>query len=182
MSRIGKLPVKIPEGVSVEVSGQVARVQGPKGVVEKEFPKGVQITVNSGKITVSIRDGDESYKSLQGTTRAILQNMVRGVKDGWSKVIELVGTGYRAEVSGDTLTILIGFSHPVKFKAPEGISFSVQKTEITIEGADKEIVGQTAASIRAVRPPEPYKGKGIKYKDEYVRRKAGKAAKAVGAA
>jgi large subunit ribosomal protein L6 len=182
MSRIGKLPVKIPEGVSVEVNGQVARVQGPKGVVEKEFPKGVQITVNGGKITVSIREGDESYKSLQGTTRSILQNMVRGVKDGWSKVIELVGTGYRAEVSGDTLTILIGFSHPVKFKAPEGISFSVQKTEITIEGADKEIVGQTAASIRAVRPPEPYKGKGIKYKDEYVRRKAGKAAKAVGAA
>jgi len=164
------------------VDGQKVKVSGPKGKLEREFAKGMHISMQDGKLNVSIKKEDKRLKALQGTTRALMQNMVQGVKDGWSKTVELVGTGYRAEVSGNTLTILIGFSHPVKFTAPEGVSFSVQKTEITIEGPDREVVGQIAASIRAVRPPEPYKGKGIKYKDEYIRRKAGKAAKAAGAA
>ena len=181
MSRIGKLPITVPEGVKVEIDGRVIKITGPKGTLDKDLPAGVFAKLEDGILTVEVKSGNDKLGALHGTTRAILSNMVYGVKEGWSKKLELVGTGYRAEVVGDTLSIAIGFSHPVKVKTPEGISFKVEKTDITIEGADKELVGQIAAKIRGVRPPEPYKGKGIKYKDEFIRRKAGKAAKTAGA-
>lgn len=177
MSRIGKLPIIIPAGVTVAVEGNTVSVKGPKGELTRELSPVVAIKTGDGKLEVSVKKESELSSALWGTSRALIQNMVTGVVGGWSKKLELVGTGYRAETNGKSLTLAIGFSHPVKFEAPDGISFKVEKTDITIEGSDREVVGQTAARIRAVRPPEPYKGKGIKYKDEVIRRKAGKAAK-----
>lgn len=182
MSRIGKLPITLPEGVTIEQNGGLVTVKGPKGELVRKFASVIAVKQEGSQLEVTVKDGSENAGAMHGTSRAILQNMVTGVKDGWSKKLELVGTGYRAEVSGGLLTLAIGYSHPVKFDAPAGISFKVEKTDITIEGPDREVVGQTAARIRAVRPPEPYKGKGIKYKDEVIRRKAGKAAKAAGSA
>ncbi|SRR3990172_6831284 len=181
MSRIGKLAIQIPEGVSVETDDRSTKIKGPKGELTQNLPKGLNIEKTEDEIKVSIKKETGQNKALFGTTRALLANMVTGVTKGWSKTLELVGTGYRAEVTGDTLTILIGFSHPVKVKAPGGITFKVVKSDITVEGIDKQLVGQVAANIRGIRPPEPYKGKGIRYKDEVVRRKAGKAAKVAGA-
>lgn len=182
MSRIGKLPVKIPAGVNIEISGKNVKITGPKGSLERVVPTQISVTQDAGEIKVAVKGQNDNSSALHGTIRAILQNMVTGVTQGWSKKLELVGTGYRAEVNGDTLSVAIGYSHPVKINAPKGISFRVEKSDITIDGIDREVVGQTAAKIRSFRPPEPYKGKGIKYKDEVIRRKAGKAAKAAGAA
>ncbi|OGM19552.1 50S ribosomal protein L6 [Candidatus Woesebacteria bacterium RIFCSPLOWO2_01_FULL_37_19] len=179
MSKIGKLAIKIPEGVSIEIEGKTLKVTGPKGSLTRNIPKEFEVLNQGAEILIVAKGSGEKMNALHGTTRALTANMVKGVSEGWSKKLELVGTGYRAELSGDTLTLAIGFSHPVKFVAPYGIAFKVEKTDITIEGTDKELVGEVAAKIRAVRPPEPYKGKGIKYKDEFIRRKAGKAAKAV---
>lgn len=182
MSKIGKAPVIIPEGVTVSIEGNKITISGVKGNLSRSFPREVSFEVKDGKVLVSCKKETKVAKSLFGTTRALINNMVLGVSRGWVKELELVGTGYRAEVNGKELVLTIGFSHPVKIESPEGINFKVEKTIITVEGPDRELVGQIAANIRSVRPPEPYQGKGIKYRDEVVRRKAGKAAKTAGAA
>ena len=183
MSKIGKQPILIPAGVTVEIGGSMVKTTGPKGTIEKRIPRGIKVEVKENQIIVSSQGTSKLAMSLFGTTRALLNNDVTGVTQGWSKKLELVGTGFRAEVSGQTLNLTVGFSHQVKIEAPKGITFKVEKLVITVEGIDRELVGQVAANIRAVRPPEPYKGKGIKYVDEVIRRKAGKAAaKTAGAA
>jgi large subunit ribosomal protein L6 len=178
MSKIGKQPIEIPDKVEVQLEGGMVKIKGPKGSLEKKFPKIVTIEQKDKEILVSVTRKDKMATSLHGTVRSILANVVKGVTDGWSKKLELVGTGYRAEVQGDILVLTVGYINPVKMKAPEGISFKVEKTEITVEGIDKEVVGEVAAKIRAARPPEPYQGKGIRYKDEVIKKKPGKAAKA----
>jgi len=180
MSRVGQLPISIPESVKVDLGKNGIKITGPKGNLEWKFPRNIEVRLEKDSVEVSAKGHTKSSKAMHGTARAIIFNMVHGVSEGWSKVLELVGTGYRASMSGNTLSLTVGFSHPVEIEAPEGINFKVEKSDITIEGIDKELVGQIAATIRAVRPPEPYKGKGIKYKDEVVLRKAGKAAKATG--
>ena len=182
MSRIGKLPVILPETVEISVSDGVVCIKGPKGEIKRKLPREIKIEVGKKEILIKPKGNSKTARAMHGTWRALVANMVKGVSEGWSKELELVGTGYRAEGSERDLTLAIGYSHPVKMTAPEGISFTIQKTFIKIEGIDKELVGQVAAKIRDVRPPEPYKGKGIKYIDEIVRRKPGKAAKAQGAA
>jgi len=179
MSKIGKQPIILTEGVKAEISGQDVTIIGPKGTLKITLSREVKINEKDGALIVEQVSGDTS--SIFGTSRVLVANMVKGVSEGWTKQLELVGTGYRAEVNGKTLVLTVGYSHPVKIEAPEGIVFKVEKTIVTVEGLNKELVGQIAANIRKVRPPEPYKGKGIKYIDEVIRRKAGKAAKAVGA-
>lgn len=183
MSKIGKLPIKIPSGVTVEINGSEVKITGAKGERVRHIARGVEVKVENGEILVSIKGSSKSMMSLHGTTRALLANDIKGVTEGWKKQLEIIGTGFRAEVAGKTLVLTIGYSHPVKIEAPEGISFKVEKMIVTVEGIDREVVGQVAADIRGARPPEPYKGKGIKYVDEIIRRKAGKAAaKTAGAA
>ncbi len=177
MSRIGKLPVLIPNGVTVEVADRVVKVTGPKGTLTRSFPREVEVEVKDGNVLVSTKKTTDFARAMHGTIRAHIGNMVKGVSEGWVKALELVGTGYRAEISGDTLTLTVGFAHPVKMKLPQGISGKVEKTVVTLEGADKELVTWFASTARDVRPPEPYNGKGIKYVGEVIRRKAGKAAK-----
>lgn len=181
-SNIGKLPIKLPVGVTLEIVGKEVKVTGSKGSLALKVPKGLVIKTDDRNVHVDITEDTARLKALHGTIRSLIANMVVGVSEGWTKVLEMVGTGYRAEVSGKDLTLTVGFSHPVVIEAPEGINFEVQKNVITVLGIDKEIVGLIADKIRSVRPPEPYKGKGIKYQDEVIRRKAGKAAKAQGAA
>ena len=182
MSKIGKQPIILPSGVSSVVEEKKIKISGPKGTLENKIPSGIAVENRENQIVLTKTGKDDYTRSIYGTFRAILANAVKGVSEGWVKSLELVGTGYRAEISGDQLSLTVGYSQPVKIKAPEGISFKVGKNIITVEGIDKETVGQTAAKIRAVRPPEPYKGKGILYQGEVIRRKAGKAAKAQGAA
>lgn len=181
MSKIGRQPILIPSGVTLEISGREVSVAGPKGASSLSIQAGITVSQKEGQVILASSKKGKANLSMYGTTRALLANMVKGVKEGWVKELELVGTGYRAEVVGPDLVLTVGYSHPVKIAAPEGITFKVEKTFVTIEGRDKQLVGQIGANVRAVRPPEPYKGKGIKYKDEVVRRKPGKAAKAVGA-
>jgi len=181
MSRLGKKVIEIPEGVKITLDGGKITIEGVRGSLNFNLPKKIAIEENNNLLMVKALDGDLETKALHGTTRAIIANMVRGVTEGWIKTLEMVGTGFRAEVSDKFLILNVGYSHPVKIEAPEGVTFKVEKSEITVEGIDKELVGLIADRIRRVRPPEPYKGKGIKYKDEVVRRKAGKAAKAQGA-
>ncbi|MGD8744428.1 MAG: 50S ribosomal protein L6 [Candidatus Woesebacteria bacterium] len=180
MSKVGKLPIELPEDVKLEVSDSKVKVAGPKGEITKSLPRPVVVEVKDKLATVKVKGKSKRSKSLHGTYRAIVSNMVKGVVDGWTKTLELVGTGYRAEVKGDTLVMKVGFSHPVEVDTPDGIKFSVEKNFIKVDGIDKELVGQTAAIIRSIRPPEPYKGKGIRYEDEVVRRKPGKAVKGQG--
>lgn len=182
MSKIGKQPIKLPQGVTAEISGHTIKVTGPKGSLEKHFPRMVEMSLTDGEVAVTVKGSSKNVISMHGTARSLINNDVKGVSEGWSKKLELVGTGFRAEVAGKTLTLIVGYSHPVKIEAPEGVSFKVEKTMITVEGINKESVGQIASEIRAVRPPEPYKGKGIKYTDEVIRRKPGKAAAKAGAA
>lgn len=181
MSRIGKLPIVINSEVVVEKDGANIKITGPKGSFSFEIPPRVDVSLEEGKLVVSVKGKDKLTRSLHGTVRSILNNAVKGVSGGWSKKMELVGTGFRAELVGNELTLTLGFSHPVKVKAPEGISFAVEKNVITVEGADRAKVGQTCADIRKIKPPEPYKGKGILFVGEKIRRKAGKAAKTVAA-
>ncbi len=178
MSKIGKQPVIIPAGVTVEVSGHSVTVKGPKGTLTRRFAPEIAVEVADNQVNVSTKGSGKYVMSLFGTTRALINNDVKGVTDGWNKKLELVGTGFKAELNGTELSLTVGYSHPVKVKAPEGITFKVEKTVVTVDGCDRELVGQISADIRAVRPPEPYKGKGIKYVDEVIRRKAGKAAAA----
>lgn len=179
MSRVGQNPVVIPQGVNIEIQGNHVAVNGPKGKLEMDLLSEVKVVIAEGKLIVSRKREDKFSKSAHGLTRALINNMVLGVTEGWKKDLEMVGVGYRAQGGGDALTLNVGFSHPVSIKAPEGITFAVSdNTKISVSGIDKTLVGQIAANIRAVKPPEVYKGKGIRMSGEYVRRKAGKAAKA----
>ncbi len=175
MSRVGKSPVAIPSGVSVAVETDVVKVKGPKGELAHRILRGTRVVVEGGEAKVS-SDRDRRNPAF-GTMRAQIFNMVTGVTAGFSRTLEIVGTGYRANMDGKKLVLQVGFSHPVVFDPPAGITIKTEgPTKLTVSGADKALVGQVAADIRAVRPPEPYKGKGIKYEGEYIRRKAGKAA------
>ncbi|CAO0820061.1 50S ribosomal subunit protein L6 [Desulfarculales bacterium] len=176
MSRIGKLPVNLPAGVQATVDGQLVEVKGPKGTLAREFHPMVLIEQQEGILRITPREHNQQGKALWGLSRTLLNNMVVGVSVGFSKVMEINGVGYKAEVTGTTLKLALGFSHPVVFELPEGISASVEKsTTLTVTGIDRELLGQTCATIRAYRPPEPYKGKGIKFVGEVIRRKVGKA-------
>lgn len=178
MSRIGKMPVAIPAGVEVKVDGQTVTVKGSKGELTRTFNDMMSIKVEGEQVIVERPDDSRETKSFHGLTRTLIANMVEGVSNGYSKKLVLVGVGYRAALKGSDLEIQLGFSHPVIVKAPENIKFEVpSQTEIIVNGISKEQVGQVAANIRAWRKPEPYKGKGIRYEGEYVRRKLGKAAK-----
>jgi large subunit ribosomal protein L6 len=176
MSRIGKLPVAIPKGVTVTVEGDVVRVKGPKGELVRTLAKDMRAAVENDQLVVSRPSDAPEHKALHGLSRTLLANMVAGVTQGFSKQLEIVGVGYKAEARPFGLQLALGFSHPIQYKAPQGIKLSAPvPTQIVIEGPDKERVGQVAAELRSLRPPEPYKGKGIKYVGEHIRRKAGKA-------
>lgn len=179
MSRIGRMPVVVPKGVDVEIKGSHVSVKGPKGEMQRIFPASLQIGVEEGSIVVKRSSEERSQKALHGMTRALIHNMVVGVSTGFQRVLEVNGVGYRAEMDGKTLVLYVGYSHPVRIEPPSGIRFETDtKTrQIKILGYDKEQIGQVAADIRKVRPPEPYKGKGIKYIEEIIRRKAGKTGK-----
>jgi large subunit ribosomal protein L6 len=176
MSRIGKLPVKVPAGVTVKVDGQQVSVKGPKGELSRTFHPDMAIALQGDTLTVARPSDETAHKALHGLSRTLLANMVEGCAKGYQKQLEISGVGFKAEPKPFGLQLALGFSHQVVYKAPAGIKLSApQPTQVVIEGADKEKVGQVAAEIRALRPPEPYKGKGIKYVGETIRRKAGKA-------
>ena len=176
MSRIGKRPVAIPDGVTVEKKGSLLEVKGPRGKLSAPIPSLIEATVGDGKVSLTRADERKPTRSLHGLARSIVGNMVRGVTDGFAKTLLIEGIGYRAEVSGKKLVLNVGFSHPVEMEIPEGIQVAIARNvEIKVEGIDRQKVGQFAADVRIVRPPEPYKGKGIRYSDERVRRKVGKA-------
>ncbi len=175
MSRVGRKPIAIPKGVEVEVDGTRVRVKGPKGELVREFRPEVSIQVEDGSVVVRRSSDAKTHRAFHGLTRALLANMVTGVTEGFRKSLEIVGVGYRAEKKGNSLILNVGYSHQVEYPEPKGISISTPSpTTIVVEGIDKQQVGQVAAEIRSVRPPEPYKGKGIRYQGEHVRRKAGK--------
>ncbi|MCL4270060.1 MAG: 50S ribosomal protein L6 [Anaerolineales bacterium] len=179
MSRIGRLPVEIPAGVQVELNGSKVRVKGPKGELHREFSSLIGIEMESNHLKISRHSDNPEERALHGTTRAVLANMIHGVSQGFEVVLEVEGVGYRAEMEGNKLALFVGYSHPVKIEPPAGVSFETDaKTrQIKVKGFDKELVGQVAANVRKVRPPEPYHGKGLRYLGERVRRKAGKAGK-----
>lgn len=181
MSRIGKMPVKIPSGVDVKINNTSLRIKGPKGELAHTFPPVVRIEQEDNQITITPTSEEQFSRAMHGTARAVINNMVVGVSEGFMKELEIVGVGYRAELQGKTLVLSVGFSHTVEIPPPDGISYELDDRgrEIKVIGFDKQVVGQISAEIRKVRPPEPYKGKGIRYKGEYVRRKAGKAGKAI---
>jgi large subunit ribosomal protein L6 len=176
MSRVGLAPIQLPSGVTVDVSGTTVTVKGPKGTLSETLADVISVSVEDGVLSVQRADEERHSRALHGLSRALIANMVTGVSEGFVKELQTVGVGYRAALKGKTLELQVGYSHPVSIDAPEGIDFEVpDPTKIVVRGIDKQKVGQIAADIRAVRPPEPYKGKGIRYVDEYVRRKAGKA-------
>jgi len=178
MSRIGFKPIEIPEGVEVTLKDQTITVKGSKGTLERNIHPNMKVNINDKEIVVERPNDDKENRALHGTTRSIIANMIEGVTKGFQKELEIIGVGYRAQKQGNKLVVNAGFSHPVEVEQEENIEFDVPKnTEIIVKGIDKERVGAVAANIRAIRPPEPYKGKGIRYKDEYVRRKEGKTAK-----
>lgn len=176
MSRIGKMPIAVPSGVDVTVEGATIKVKGSKGELSRTLSDRVSIDLADGTLTVNRVDDSREARALHGLTRALVFNMVTGVAEGYTKSLEIQGVGYRAAMKGSDLELQVGFSHPVVVEAPEGITFEVpEPTRINVSGIDKELVGQVAADIRKIRPPEPYKGKGIRYEGEQVRRKSGKA-------
>ena len=179
MSRRGRMPVVLPKGVDVEIQGSHVHVKGPKGELQHTFPAAMQISIQDGVIEVKRPSDERTHRSLHGMTRALINNMVVGVSTGFERILEVNGVGYRAEMQGKNLVLNVGYSHPVVVEPPQGISFDTdQKTrQIKVMGYDKQQVGQVAADIRKIRPPEPYKGKGIKYLEEKIRRKAGKTGK-----
>ncbi|HEV8357442.1 MAG TPA: 50S ribosomal protein L6 [Gemmatimonadales bacterium] len=175
MSRIGKKPIPLPAGVTAEVLGQLIRVKGPKGELARTIHREMGLKLEDGTIVVSRPSDETRHKALHGLTRTLVANMVEGVAKGYQKVLEIQGVGYKAEPTKAGLNVVVGYSHPVAFPAPAGITFKVENnTVVRVSGADKELVGQVAAELRQIRPPEPYKGKGIRYQGERVRRKAGK--------
>jgi large subunit ribosomal protein L6 len=176
MSRIGKHPIAIPAGVTVTIDGNTVKVKGPRGELTRTLHPEMKVAMENGRVTVSRPSDESKHKALHGLSRTLVANMVEGVTKGYSKQLDIVGVGYKAEVRPYGLQLALGFSHAVEYKAPQGIKLSApQPTQIIVEGANKEIVGQVAAELRSLRPPEPYKGKGIKYAGEQIRRKAGKA-------
>ena len=176
MSRIGKNPVAVPNGVTVSIEGNTLKVKGPRGELTRTFHPDMKLTMDSDTVSVSRPSDESKHKALHGLSRTLIANMVEGVTKGFQKQLEIVGVGYKAETRPYGLQLALGFSHPVEYRAPQGIKLlAPQPTQIVIEGANKEIVGQVAAELRSLRPPEPYKGKGIKYAGEQIRRKAGKA-------
>ncbi len=178
MSRIGNSPIAIPEGVEVNIQGNHVTVKGPKGTLEKDINPIITVSVEEGKVIVKRPNDEENAKSLHGLTRTLINNMVIGVKDEFKKELEINGVGYRVQKQGNDLNLTLGYSHPVIYKAPQGISFDVPNpNSIIVKGIDKELVGQIAAEIRTKRLPEVYRGKGIKYADEVIRRKEGKTGK-----
>ncbi|MGH8907761.1 MAG: 50S ribosomal protein L6 [Egibacteraceae bacterium] len=177
MSRIGRSPVPIPTGVAITIEGQTLRVRGPRGELEQAIHPDITVTVDGGQIRVTRPDDEREHRALHGLFRSLIANMVVGVTEGYQRRLEIVGVGYRAAKQGDGLRLQLGYSHPVDVEAPAGIFFEVPTpTRITVSGASKQQVGQVAANIRALRKPEPYKGKGVRYEGEQVRRKSGKAA------
>jgi len=177
MSRVGSNPIELPEGVAVDVGSDAVVVKGPRGTLTVSFDERISVAVDGGVVTLTRSDDEREAKALHGLSRALLNNMVVGVTQGFSKELSAEGVGYRANLQGKRLELQVGFSHPVHIEAPDGITFEVpEPTRIIVSGIDKQLVGQVAADVRRVRPPEPYKGKGIRYVDEQVRRKAGKAA------
>ena len=176
MSRVGKMPIVVPGTVKVEFEGAEVRVQGPKGTLSHSIPEGIMVEVDGDQLHVRRENETKAVRAFHGLTRKLLANMVEGVSQGFRKVLEINGVGYRAELKDDALHLTLGFSHPVVFPLPEGVSASVERqTVITLECHDKQVLGQAAAEVRRFRPPEPYKGKGIRYQGELVQRKAGKA-------
>jgi len=177
MSRIGRKPIPVPDGVEVKIEPGEVSVKGPKGELKQRISRDMKVEQNDGVITVTRPTDRGEHRALHGLTRSLIANMVEGVTNGYEKRLEIQGVGYRARLQGRNLELSLGFSHPVSVEAPEGITFEVpQQTEIIVRGIDKQLVGETAARIRRIRPPEPYKGKGIRYSDEIVRRKVGKRA------
>lgn len=176
MSRVGRLPVPVPAGVDVTIEPGQVSVKGPKGELAQHVHPDLHITLGDSEVVVTRPSDRREHRSHHGLVRALIQNMVTGVTDGWSKTLEIQGTGYRAEMDGTTLVLRVGYSHLVRKDPPDGVEFSVEGQLVHVRGADKQVVGQQAAEIRAVRPPEPYKGKGIRYRGEWVRRKQGKSA------
>jgi large subunit ribosomal protein L6 len=177
MSRIGRKPIPVPQGVKVAVEGTTVRVEGPKGKLSHSLPSGISAKAESAQVTVARSSDERNARALHGLTRSLIANMVHGVKDGFERKLEIVGIGYRCQLQGKNLQLALGYSHPVIFPLPDGIQAEVEKqVSITLRGADKALLGQTAALLRGLRKPDPYKGKGIKYADEYIRRKVGKKA------
>jgi large subunit ribosomal protein L6 len=175
MSRVGNKPIPLPKGVSVDVKGSAVTVKGPKGELARDMRPEITITVDDGVVKVERSSDAKQHRAYHGLTRALLANMVEGVANGYKRELEIIGVGYRAEKRGTTLVLNVGYSHPVEYPEPEGITLTAPSlTSVVVEGIDKQKVGQVAAELRAVRPPEPYKGKGIRYVGEHVRRKAGK--------
>ncbi|MBD3223028.1 50S ribosomal protein L6 [bacterium] len=177
MSRIGNYPIPIPSGVTVTVEGNMSVVKGPNGELRQHVPEGLEYEQADGQLTVKRPDESKKMRGFHGLVRALIANQVKGVTEGWEKKLEIEGVGYRAQVKGKVLDLQLQYSHPIEFPIPEGITIETpEPTKITVKGADKQLVGQVAAEIRAYRKPEPYKGKGIRYEGEYIMRKAGKAA------
>jgi large subunit ribosomal protein L6 len=175
MSRIGRKPVTVPKGVTLQLQGNTVAVKGPRGELRRSLHPDMQVALDKDQFTVARPSEEKRHKALHGLTRTLVQNMVEGVSKGFSKTLEIQGVGYKAEAKPYGVNLIVGYSHPVKYEAPKGIKISVDNNIVVkIEGADKELVGQVAAELRSVRPPEPYKGKGIRYQGEQVRRKAGK--------
>jgi large subunit ribosomal protein L6 len=179
MSRVGKNPIAVPQGVEVRIDGRSVTVKGPKGELSRELDPEMRVEQTDGQVIVSRPTDQPRHRAMHGLTRTLVANMVTGVTEGFAKTLELQGVGYRAQMQGSDLVLAVGFSHPVQVPPPEGIEFEVDgTTKIIVRGINREHVGQAAADVRKIRPPEPYKGKGIRYQGEYVRRKAGKAGKA----
>jgi large subunit ribosomal protein L6 len=177
MSRIGKQPISLPDGVSVEIAPGTVSVKGPKGELSQQLPREMKVEQADGTVTVERPTDRGDHRALHGLTRSLIANMVEGVTDGFEKRLEIQGVGYRAQLKGKNLELALGYSHPIQLDAPEGIDFEVpQPTEVVVKGIDKQLVGETAARIRKRRPPEPYKGKGVRYAGEQVTRKVGKRA------
>ncbi len=177
MSRIGRKPIQIPEGVEIDVKPGAVTVKGPKGELSQSLSRDMKVSVEDGTLTVARPTDRSEHRALHGLSRSLIANMVEGVTDGFERRLEIQGVGYRANLKGKSLELALGFSHPVTIEAPEGIEFEVpQPTEVVVRGIDKQLVGETAARVRKARPPEPYKGKGVRYAGEYVARKVGKRA------
>jgi large subunit ribosomal protein L6 len=174
MSRIGKKPVVVPSGVTISMKDGTVAIKGPKGELKKVLPEGVKVAVEKTQITVTRESDEGAIRARHGLVRALINNMIEGVTKGFERRLEINGVGYKAEVAGDKLNMSLGFSHPIAYALPKGVSAKVEKNVIVLSGSDRELLGQTAAKVRSFRPPEPYKGKGIKYMEEFIKRKVGK--------
>src|SRR5271157_2558902 len=179
MSRIGKKPIDIPKGIDVQVKQDVIKVKGPKGELKYTFPEGIKIAVSDGKVLVERNNDSKSYRALHGLARSLVSNMVTGVSQGYVKVLEIIGIGYRSQVKGGKVSFTLGYSHPVEYELPEGIKAAIdeKQTTLTLSGSDKQLLGQVAANIRELRPPDAYKGKGVRFAGQRIKLKAGKTGK-----